>query len=117
MLGLSDWSPEAEGMPYLTAVQQLPRGAVNNLATFDVFVEPGQAPPKFETMLAKAVHSDSASEVSLKVAKSWIQECLANHQECKRMLSRKRPLPTRIIDVGDASQNPRLIVTNGRSAS
>ena len=116
-LGLSNWSPEAEGMPYLTAVQQLPRGAVNNLATFDVFVEPGRAPTGFETMLAKAVQNDPASEASLKVAKTWHQECLASRQKCTRMLSQKRPLPTRVIDVGDPSRNPRSIVTDGQPGS
>ena len=116
-LGLSNWSPEAEGIPYLTAVQQLPRGAVNNLATFDVFVEPGRAPSGFETMLAKAVQIDPASEASLKVAKTWHRECLASHQKCTRMLSQKRPLPTRVIDVGDPSRNPRLIVTHGQPGS
>ena len=116
-LGLSDWSPDAEGMPYLTAVQQLPRGAVNNLATFDVFVEPGLAPHGFENLLAKAVQSDPASEASLKVAQIWVQDCLASHQKCTRMLSQKRPLPTRVIDVGDPSRNPRVIVTNGQLGS
>lgn len=116
-LGLSNWSPEAEGIPYLTAVQQLPRGAVNNLATFDVFAEPGGAPNGVETMLAKAIQSDPASEASLRVAKNWHQECLASHQKCTRMLSRKRPLPTRVIDVGDPSCNPRLVVMDGQPGS
>ena len=116
-LGLSDWSPEADGMPYLTAIQQLPRGAVKNLATFDVFVEPGRAPRGSETLLARAVQNDPASGASLEVVKEWVQECLASHQKCTHMLSRKRPLPTRVIDVGDPLHNPRLIVTNGRLGS
>lgn len=116
-LGLSNWSPEAEGMPYLTAVQQLPRDAVTNLATFDVFVEPGCVPAEFQTMLSRAVQNDPASETSLKVAKTWHQECLASHQKCNRMLSQKRPLPTRILDVGDSPRNPTLIVTGGQSGS
>ena len=81
-VGLSSWSPEAEGMPYLTVVRQSPRGAVTNLATFDAFVEPGRTPAGFETLLA-----------SLNVAKIWNQECLANHPSCTRILSHKRPLP------------------------
>ena len=104
-------------MPYLTALQQLPRGAVNNLATFDVFVEPGRAPPGFESMLAKAVQNDPASKASLKVAETWRQSCLASPQKCTLILSQKRPLPTRVIDVGDPSRNPRLIVTDGQSGS
>ena len=116
-LGLSDWSPEADGMPYLTAVQQSTRGAVKTLAIFDVFVEPGRAPRGLETLLARAVQNDPASEASLEVVKEWVQECLAGHQKCIHMLSRKRPLPTRVIDVGDALHNPRLIVTDGRLGS
>ena len=117
ILGLSNWSLEVEGMPYLIAVQQLPRGAVTNLATFDVFVEPGRAPSGFETLLARAVQEDPASGTSLKVAKTWHQECLASHQKCNSMLSQKRQLPTRVIDVGDALRNPRLLVTDGQSGS
>lgn len=116
-LGLSNWSPEAEGMPYLTAVQQMPRRAVTNLATFDVFVEPGRAPSGFETLLARAVQDDPASKKSLKVAKTWHQECLASHQKCNSTLSQKRQLPTRVLDVGDAPRNPRLIVTDGQPGS
>lgn len=104
-------------MPYLTAVQQLPRGAITNLGTFDVFVEPGGAPTGFETMLARAVQNDPASETSLNVAKTWHQECLAGHQKCRRMLPRKRPLPTRVLDVGDTPSNPILIVTDGQPGS
>lgn len=113
-LGLSNWSPEAEGMPYLTAVQQLSRGAVNNLATFDVFVESGFTPTGFEIILANKVQSDPASEASLNVVKTWHRECLANHQKCARMLSQKRPLPIRVLDVGDSVRNPRLIITDGQ---
>lgn len=116
-VGLSNWRPEAEGMPYLTAVQQLPRDAVNNLATFDVFVETESAPTGFESMLAKEVHIDPASEASLNVAKTWHQECLASHQKCTRMPSHNRPLPTRVIDVGDTRRDPRLIVTDGQPGS
>lgn len=116
-LGLSNWSPEAEGMPYFIAVQQLPKHAVNNLATFDVYVEPGCAPAGFETMLGNTVQTDSASEASLKVAKAWHQECLATHQKCINMLSQERPLPTRVIDIGDPRRNPRLIVTDGQPGS
>lgn len=104
-------------MPYLTAVQQLPRGVVTNLATVDVFVEPGCAPTGFETMLATGVQNDPASEASLKVAQLWHHECLASHRKCTRALFQKRPLPARVIDVGDAPRNPRLIITDGRPGS
>lgn len=54
-LGLSDWSPERDGMPHLNTVQQLARGAVYTLATVDVFVESARVSTGFETMLARAV--------------------------------------------------------------
>lgn len=44
-LGLSNWSPEAQGIPYLTVIQQLPRACIRQLATFDVFAEPSKFPP------------------------------------------------------------------------
>lgn len=114
-LGLSDWSPEAEGMPYLVAVQNLPKGAVRNLATFEVFVAPEHAPKGFEDMMARDVQPDPASEASLAVAKVWHEECLAKHSKCSRLTAQKRPLPTRVIDVGNTQQNPRLITTSGRT--
>lgn len=114
-LGLSDWSPEAQGMPYLVAVQDLPKGAVRNLATFEVSVAPGHAPKGFEDMLARDVQPDPASEASLAVAKGWHEQCLANHSKCSHLTAQKRPLPTRVIDVGNTQQNPRLITTSGRT--
>lgn len=40
-LGSSNWSPEAQGMPYLTVIQHISRGATRIIATFDVFAEQG----------------------------------------------------------------------------
>ena len=37
LLGLSNFSLEAQGLPYLIATQQLPREAVRSLAAFDVY--------------------------------------------------------------------------------
>lgn len=41
--GLSNWSPEAKGMPYLTVIQNY-HGSVINLALFDVFAEQSKFP-------------------------------------------------------------------------
>ena len=111
-LGLSDWDPEADGMPYLTAIQPLPRGE-RNLATFELFVDPQDVPPGYEQLLARAVEPDSASDASIRVLQSWHRNCLANHPPCARQLFRQRPLPTRVLDVGDANTNPKMIATNG----
>ena len=42
-LGLSHWSPEAQGFPYLNAIQNLPRSVVRSLAHFDVYAEQGKS--------------------------------------------------------------------------
>ena len=112
-LGLSDWTPEADGMPYLIAVQHLPRGAMRNLASFEVYVESEDGPFEFGQLLARAVQSDPASEPSIKIMQSWHYDCLENHMECERTLSLKRPLPTRVVDVGDATAKPRLVAMDG----
>ena len=112
-IGLSDWHPEADGMPYLTAVQRLPRGAMRNLATFELFVDPDDVPSGYGLLLARPVRPDPASEASLKVAKYWHENCLENHTKCARTLRQERPLPTRVIDVGDANTNPKLIASHG----
>ena len=39
--GLSNWSPEAQGAPYLKATQFLHHGGFRDLAAFDVYSEPG----------------------------------------------------------------------------
>ena len=111
--GLSDWHPEAAGMPYLTAVQRLPRGVMRSLATFELFVDPDDVPSGYGQLLARTVQPDPASEASFKVAKYWHANCLENHPKCARVLLQERPLPTRVIDVGDANTNPKLIAGNG----
>ncbi|KAG7005722.1 hypothetical protein G7Y79_00018g045290 [Physcia stellaris] len=112
-LGLSDWTPEADGMPYLIAVQHLPRGAMRNLASFEVYVDSEDGPFEFGQLLARAVQSDPASEPSIKIMQSWHYDCLENHTECARTLTQKRPLPTRVVDVGDTTAKPRLFATDG----
>ena len=48
---------------------------------------------------------------SFRLIKSWLDDCLRNHKDCQRS---PRPLPTRLIDVGDSDgyQVPRLYITN-----
>ena len=139
-LGLSDWSPEAQGMPYLTAIQPLPRAVQRNLATFDVFVEQGEnqhlcipqitfnprdnvflaSPPNgYEHLLARAVQSNSGFETSLSLAASWLTEYITMHQICSSISRKNRSLPTRVIDVGSGSppRNPHLVLTDGKQGS
>ena len=116
-LGLTSWSPEAQGMPYLAAVQRLPRDTVRGLATFDVFTQYKIASPGVAALLARPVATDPASQESLDLVRQWHDECLKHHPKCASLFSKPRPLPTRVIDVGDAHNNPRLIATNGKAGA
>lgn len=49
----------------------------------------------------------TASCVSL--ARSWIQECVQHHDKCIR--PKEASLPTRLLDVGDGQQDPRLVTS------
>ncbi|KAH8901957.1 HET-domain-containing protein [Coniochaeta sp. PMI_546] len=46
---------------------------------------------------------NTASEPSFEKAQHWIQECLANHKLCGK--DEPSPLPTRILDLGEATQD------------
>lgn len=64
---------------------------------------------------------DTASEQSFEKVHYWIQECLSNHKLCGP--DEPSPLPTRILDLGEASEEPegdggepeiRLIESSGQ---
>ncbi|KAL9124401.1 MAG: hypothetical protein Q9217_006263 [Psora testacea] len=122
-LGLSNWSPEAQGMPYLTAKQRTARGATRDLATFDVFrergIEHGSEPLRPEDLLSRAVQPSPTSETSLSIAADWLTNCMTAHRICSRGSRQDKCLPTRVIDVGSDSprQSPRLVIPNGTRGS
>ncbi|KAI0520846.1 heterokaryon incompatibility protein-domain-containing protein [Xylaria bambusicola] len=52
----------------------------------------------------------TSSLSSFQVAKTWLYNCITNHQSCG---SASGPLPTRVIDVGDDSRDPFLLESKG----
>ncbi|KAK4441897.1 heterokaryon incompatibility protein-domain-containing protein [Podospora aff. communis PSN243] len=44
-------------------------------------------------------------------AKGWLQDCLANHETCSSAQNAGAFVPTRLLDVGDANDDVRLILT------
>ena len=52
----------------------------------------------------------TASERSLAIAKAWLQRCEDEHPSCQQ--SELGRLPTRVIDVGDVSSQPRVYVSD-----
>ena len=107
-LGLSNWSPIAQGLPYITVTQALPRRAIRNLATFDPYMELGKTPRGFEKLLGRPVSDDSASNACFDLSKLWLNQCLNEHKNCLGLSSDPKRLPSRVIDVGTAATNPRV---------
>lgn len=44
---------------------------------------------------------------------TWMEECARNHPHCPKV---EPDLPTRVLDVGDDANPPRLVVSNGKQA-
>lgn len=60
----------------------------------------------------KEVSPFSGSEACHSLAATWLKDCIENHPTCG--VPGPVPLPTRVIDVGDAnSSEPRLVETRG----
>jgi hypothetical protein len=53
--------------------------------------------------------SEVPSDAHLDVAKDWMNECENNHPNCQEHSTDLPELPTRIIDVGNDGQDPRLV--------
>lgn len=102
---------------------------------FDVFAEPGEIAPHFICRYSPNGSTESIAITSGEVfrkcplravggpetfslLKNWVQECLLNHDPCRRALNMdlvddNQPiLPRRVIDVGSTSRPPRLVETN-----
>jgi hypothetical protein len=58
-LGLSNWNLEAQGTPYLTVIQQLPRTCIRRIATFDIFAEQGEYSHDILTRFVPSITSPS----------------------------------------------------------
>lgn len=67
-------------------------------------------------MLAKGrrINENPLSDVSVGIARSWLQDCVENHRWCGRKRG-KHLLPTRVIDVGSPDQLVRLVHGEGQA--
>jgi hypothetical protein len=45
----------------------------------------------------------TGSFVNLKIARLWMRECLATHQQCIATSSIHSPLPNRVLEIGESS--------------
>ena len=116
-LGLSDWAPAQNRIPYLT-VTQTTRGIDRTLCMFEIVAERDKVPHGFEHLLAQEVHKSPSSKACLEVARGWLKDCLSSHKNCKAQ-SPDQQLPKRVLDVGlNAEVNEvRLVETQGASGS
>lgn len=64
---------------------------------------------------ARSVSHHSGSAECLTLAKQWLKNCLENHAECPGF--GPSDLPTRVLYVGVASKEPRLVITKGTRGS
>lgn len=63
--------------------------------------------------MGRSVYEDSSSSGCAALASEWLHKCLDEHKQCGPSQD-VTPLPTRVIDVGDEHQHPKLIATGGR---
>ncbi|KAH7137859.1 heterokaryon incompatibility protein-domain-containing protein [Dactylonectria macrodidyma] len=72
---------------------------------------------KYELPTKASICTKSASIIQL--AQRWIKDCTDNHCKCSQKAGSKRPLPTRLIDVGPNTQlsTVRLVSTRQLAAS
>ena len=58
---------------------------------------------------------DVSPHADFELASKWIKQCSHSHQKCPD--PQDVELPTRLIDVGQAGQDPRLVETRGQRGS
>jgi hypothetical protein len=56
------------------------------------------------------MEADSGSFQSLEVAKSWLSNCIDNHEEC---VDGGTTLPSRVLDISSSSDVIRLVEGSG----
>lgn len=61
--------------------------------------------------IAPHISADSSSEACLRQANKWLDHCLNTHRGCFPETYTATTLPSRVIAVGDATQNPYLYET------
>jgi len=65
-------------------------------------------------VLGRAVYDDPSNKECLAVAADWLHTCLNEHKNCSALAQVGKPLPTRVIDVGDEINPPKLTTSDGK---
>lgn len=78
---------------------------------------PEELPEDGASLLCRGIASDSASKSCVALGREWLDTCLNKHEQCKALSNAEEILPTRVIDVGNENQHPKLITTNGKSGN
>lgn len=64
--------------------------------------------------MGRSIYEDPGSKSCLAVAAEWLDSCLNDHEKCGMQADTEKPLPSRVIDVGDDNTPPKLITTGGK---
>ncbi|KAF2489412.1 HET-domain-containing protein [Lophium mytilinum] len=77
----------------------------------ELFIRPGDQLVWPAIGYERDVSEDSSSPEALALAQGWLKDCLSGHPACPAYV--ESSLPTRVLQVGSDTMNPRLHVTNG----
>jgi hypothetical protein len=58
-------------------------------------------------VLGRAVYMEPSQKGCLSIAADWLHTCLNEHENCNPLTHFKKPLPTRVIQVGDETNPPQ----------
>ncbi|RSM19666.1 hypothetical protein CDV31_001553 [Fusarium ambrosium] len=81
----------------------------SSISSFELYHLPETTRPWNVIGTGSHVCTEANSSESWDMVQGWIQQCLDNHEECRRG-SKDRPFPTRILDLGSNDTDPRLYV-------
>src|SRR6266498_43701 len=67
---------------------------------------------RFQLHLGLDFSVSASSEDCFKLAKSWLHTCIQTHNSCATWRRPHLPTPTRLVDVGSSTVEPRLYIPN-----
>ncbi|KAH6663407.1 heterokaryon incompatibility protein-domain-containing protein [Halenospora varia] len=67
----------------------------------------------FNPKLGENIPRSSRSPACFEMISRWVKGCRDNHETCNRDRGRYSLMPTRVLDIGDLSAPPRILITNG----
>ncbi|KAH7357549.1 heterokaryon incompatibility protein-domain-containing protein [Pyrenochaeta sp. MPI-SDFR-AT-0127] len=109
-IGLTVWATRKEGWEHYG---YLAWSRNDHMWEFDVkfelYAECEATSARYQIPLLNSVPSNPRPEDYARQAKYWLNHCLTNHADCCSNASKE--LPTRVIDVGDAVNHPKLVKT------